>query len=482
MLGSQDRWQEDIFVACPLRDLIPEDHVLRRVDRVLDLAWLREEVADCYSDSLGRPSIDPEAAVRLMLAGFFQGITHDRHLMREAQVNLAIRWFAGYRLHDRLPDHSSLTRIRQRWGPERFRRIFERTVRRCVEVGLVTGETLHVDATLIRADASWQSFVAVHADRVLRDNAGEEAPQDPPPPRRGRPRKNPPKVKKRSTTDPEATLAAPNPLRVPEPSYKEHVAVDSRSGVVVDVHVTTGEVSEGDELTAQIERAETLMGKRPAAVSADGGYGKATVFAWMEDHTIHTVIPPRQPKSKPTRIPLCRFRYDAKHGLVRCPRGRKMHRSTRVDDGWFYSARAHDCRRCPLRSRCVTAGASAKAVLITDGYEALLRARRRFARWSPEERAIYERHRWQVEGRHAEAKHRHGLRRAVRRGLAQVAIQGYLTAAVMNLKRLAALIRLQMARVWRLWGRAGSHAGNLRPPHGAFSAAAIPNRHLALAA
>jgi hypothetical protein len=89
---------------------------LCRVDRVLNLAWLRREVEDCYCLDNGRPGIDPEAALRLMLAGFLLGIVHDRKLMREAQVNLAIRWFAGYQLHDQLPDHSSLTRLRQRWG------------------------------------------------------------------------------------------------------------------------------------------------------------------------------------------------------------------------------------------------------------------------------------------------------------------------------------------------------------------------------
>ena len=97
MQTKTDRWQEDLFVAGPLRDLIPGDHILKRVDAVLDLSWLHEEVRDCYCQDNGRPSIDPESALRLMLAGFFQGIVHDRKLMREAQVNLAIRWFAGDR-------------------------------------------------------------------------------------------------------------------------------------------------------------------------------------------------------------------------------------------------------------------------------------------------------------------------------------------------------------------------------------------------
>ena len=133
MLGRKERRQTELFVAGSLRDVLPDDHVLVRVDCVLDLSWLPREVADLYDAGAGRPSIDPEVAVRLMLAGFLLGIVHDRCLLREAQVNLAIRWFCGYGLHEALPDHSSLTRIRQRWGAERFRRLFERTVEACLD-------------------------------------------------------------------------------------------------------------------------------------------------------------------------------------------------------------------------------------------------------------------------------------------------------------------------------------------------------------
>ena len=112
MLGRKERGQLELFITGSLRGLIPDDHVLVRVDQVLDLGWLRAEVADLYCADNGRPGIDPEVAMRLMLAGFLLGIVQDRRLMREAQVNLAIRWFVGYALHEALPDHSSLTRIR----------------------------------------------------------------------------------------------------------------------------------------------------------------------------------------------------------------------------------------------------------------------------------------------------------------------------------------------------------------------------------
>lgn len=431
MIGKQDRWQEELFVACPLSELIPDDHVLKRVDKVLDLSWLREEVRELYSETQGRPSIDPESAVRLMLAGFFQGVVHDRKLMREAQVNLAIRWFAGYRLHERLPHHSSLTRIRQRWGAERFRRIFQKTVQLCAEAGLVDGETVHMDATLIRADVSWASLTEQHAERVLEENVleGEQA-QD-------RVRKRAGKPKKRSTTDPDATMTtSSNDYRM-EPSFKQHTAVDDAAGVIVDVEVTTGEASEGQRLPEQLEQVEATTGKKVATVTGDTGYAHSSNYALLEERDTEAVIPPQREPRRAKRIPLRRFSYDGKHGLVRCPTGKRLHRASRGKNGWWYRAKAGDCKKCPLRERCVSASAKARSVLIVDGYEALLRARRRRRRWDEATQGIYTRHRWRVEGVHAEAKTRHGLRRAVRRGLANVAIQAYLTAAVINLKRLA---------------------------------------------
>jgi len=170
MLGRKERDQTELFITGSLRQLVPDEHILARVDRVLDLSWLRDEVADLYCIDNGRPGIDPEVAVRLMLAGFLLGLVHDRRLMREAQVNVAIRWFVGYGLHEVLPDHSSLTRIRQRWGAERFRRIFERTVKACIAAKIATGEIVHIDASLIRADVSWESLVQRHADEVDRAN------------------------------------------------------------------------------------------------------------------------------------------------------------------------------------------------------------------------------------------------------------------------------------------------------------------------
>lgn len=467
MIGRQERWQEDLFIAGPLRDLVPEDHVLRRVDRVLDLSWLREQVVELYCEDRGRPGIDPEAAVRLMLAGLLQGIVHDRKLMREAQVNLAIRWFAGYRLTDRLPDHSSLTKIRQRWGEGRFRMIFKKTVNQCAKAGLITGDIAHVDATLVRADVSWESLVERHLDEVQTVNVDDSSPDgngpdDPPPgdqPPSSRSRSG--KPKKFSPTDPDATLATSCKQYRMEPCYKQHTAVDDHAGVIVDVHVTTGEASEGHELEGQLDRVEQATGRAVQTATADGAYAHAANFAMLEQRGTQAIIPPQRIPRNGRTIPAQRFRYDAKHQRVRCPEDRVLVRSARdgQDQGWIYRARTSDCLACARRTQCVSPSAKTRVIRISDGHEALLRARRRHGRWGEREKTLYGRHRWRSEGVHGEAKTCHGLRRAVRRGLWNVRIQSYLTAAVMNLKRLAALLRARCRR--QVWNNAFTHLPRL---------------------
>lgn len=434
MIGNQDRWQEDLFVAGPLSSLIPEDHILKRVDKILDLSWLRKEVSDCYSDSIGRPSIDPESALRLILAGYFQGIVHDRKLMKEAQVNLAIRWFAGYRLHEELPDHSSLTKIRQRWGSERFKKIFHKTVQMCIDAGLVNGETVHIDSTLIRADVSWESLTTEYADKTIRENCLDDDSNEQVS-RTGKP-------KKRSPTDPDATLTTSSCNKRMEPSFKQHTTVDDQSGVILDVKTTTGEASEGKELLEQIERTEQTTGIKVQAVTADMAYAHTENYSQLEQRGTEAIIPVQTSHTKPKHIPISRFKYDARNEIVRCPRGKILRRSSRTDKGWIYRAANKDCGCCPLRSRCIGSTTKARIILITDGYESLLRTRRKWQKPDETIRDKYKRHKWRVEGVHGEAKTQHGLRRAIRRGLANVSIQVYLTAIVMNLKRLAAFLCL----------------------------------------
>jgi transposase len=442
MLGRKERRQPELFVVGSLRQLLPDDHVLVRVDRVLDLEWLRAEVAELYDTDMGRPGIDPEVAVRLMLAGFLLGIVHDRRLLREAQVNLAIRWFCGYGLHEALPDHSSLTRIRQRWGAGRFRRIFERTVRTCIDAGIAKGEVVHIDALLIRANVSWESLAVRHVEAVGREN---EAPAD----ETAKTSRQTGKFKKVCTTDPDASMATTARNRRLEPAYKQHSVVDDERGVILDVEVTTGELNEGQIVESRIDATMGTTGVPIMIATADAGYAYAKVYGALERRGIEAVIPP---KAEPIRspVPMRRFRYDARNDIVKCPRGKILLPQRPVKHGRFFYAKARDCGRCDLAALCLSKGRLNKAIVIGHDYPALLRARRRRERWSDDDRRLYQRHRWRSEGFHGEAKTWHGLARAVRRGLENMRIQALLTAAAINLKRLAAFLLLLSLALTRL--------------------------------
>jgi transposase len=441
MLGHKDRDQLEFFITGSLKQLIPDEHVLVQVDHVLDLSWLREEVADCYCPDDGRPGIDPEVAVRLMLAGLLTGIVHDRKLMREAQVNIAIRWFIGYGLHEKLPHHSSLTRVRQRWGEERFRKIFKRTVEACLKANIATAEVVHIDASLIRANVSWGSLIDRHVEDVLSENQIEtEAEIEVE--REGR---QSGKYKKICATDPDATMATNARNRRLEPAYKQHAAVDDKAGVILDVEVTTGQTNEGEMIEAQVDEVASTTGIDIKTVTADAGYAYAKVYGALERRGIDALIPAKAEPIK-SRVPLRRFRYDAKHDILKCPQGRILRPARPIKHGRFFYSKAKDCSRCPLKGDCLSKGRVNKAVVVGHDYPALLRARRRREQWSAEERRLYQRHRWRSEGFHGEAKTWHGLARAVRRGLANVKIQAYLTAAAINLKRLAAALLALLLR------------------------------------
>ena len=264
-----------------------------------------------------------------MLAGFLLGFVHDRRLMREAQADIAIRRFIGCGLQDRLPDHSSLTRIRRRRrrGEARLRKIFRRTVSACVDAGIAKGEVVHVDATLIRADAGWKSMVDRHADAVASGNgdaAAEEGATDGESKTAGaadgegrkadaRPAG---KRKKAGKTDADASLATSRKGQRPEPCFKQHTAVDDENGVVLDVAVTTGEAGEGDMIEAQVDEVRAAAGQEIGTVTADAGYAFAKVYGGLERRGIDPLIPAKREPAKSRAASPVPLRREARHHEV----------------------------------------------------------------------------------------------------------------------------------------------------------------------
>lgn len=312
---------------------------------------------------------------------------------------------------------------------------------------IAKGEIVHVDASLIRADVSWESLAVRHVDAVAQANEEGRTEE--------RDSRKSGKHKKVCVTDPDASMATNGRNRRLEPAYKQHAVVDDAFGVVLDVEVTTGEINEGQVVLARIDAASKTTGAPIKTVTADAGYAYAKVYAGLEKRQIQAVIPA---KAEPIRspVPLRRFRYDPRNDILKCPRGKILRPTRPVKHGRFFYSRAVDCRGCDLAALCLSKGRVNKAVVVGDDYPALLRARRRRERWSDEDRRLYQRHRWRSEGYHGEAKTWHGLARAVRRGLPNMRIQAFLTASAVNLKRLAAALlasRLLLVGLWKSFGR-----------------------------
>src|SRR5438132_2260608 len=180
MMGSKERHFAPL-INVSLEQLVPQDHFYRHLERTLDLSFVREFVHETYAGG-GRPSIDPMIFFKLQLVMFFEGIRSERQLMRHATDRLSVRWYIGYDLGEPLPDHSSLTRIRERYGVEVFRRFFEKIVEQCQQAGLVWGRELYIDSTKVEANASKDSLKARFAVEAhlanLFEAKGEEVPEE----------------------------------------------------------------------------------------------------------------------------------------------------------------------------------------------------------------------------------------------------------------------------------------------------------------
>lgn len=424
MQSKRERLGYEMTLLPSLEALVPADHQLRRLDKVLDLGFVHEAVRDKYCQDNGRPSIDPEVVIRLFLLQALYGYESVRRLMREVQVNLAYRWFIGYGLEESLPDHSTLSKALDRFGDAVFDALFTRSVSQCQASGLIEGKVLHVDATTIRADL----------------DAGRAKQADPP--------------------DPDARFG-----RFPDgkvrPGYKQHTVADGKHRVVLEVSVTPANVPEHDEAVELVDRALGRLPQPPEAVCADGAYGSGKNAYAFEQRGIRFVTPP--PKGVTYTgvryFSIEQFTYDEGHDEFVCPHGKRLrYAGTEQERGRrTYRARRSDCRACPLKSQCTS---SQRRHLKVTRYHASL-VRLRADSKTASFKTLYRSRAPVIEGVFAESKQWHGLRRARWRSLSKTLVQCLMVATVINLKRLMAAggplpalltlwrhLRLALRRLW----------------------------------
>lgn len=431
--------QEDLFYYGSLDSLVPQDDPFRRLDAVLDLTWLRRETRELYS-STGRPSIDPVVIAKLMLVAYLQGISSERELMRQVQVNLSYRRFIHYRLSEALPDHSNLTRSRQRLGEATVRKVFEYVLQLCLDAGLVGGELESIDSTFVQANASLKSLrprlVAVEAERSAKrlfrvldqqeKQAGEAEDDGPPPPASRRRRRNDVQVSK---TDPDSGIYGRNGIKS-RLGFLVHFAVDRSRQVITGVLTTGAHHNDVSQILPLVDQV-AAQGVSIQAVAADRGYSSGEVYQGLAEREIEAFIPPLDHSvERQGYFGRTDFIYDPEGDRFRCPNGAWLARQTAKSEV-RYRAQGEDCAACPLHGRCTPGRVRSLRI---SPYEPYLAAARRLQATPRARRAAKERQ-FCSERTFAEAKEQHGLRRAHQRGLPNVAVQALLTATAVNLKR-----------------------------------------------
>jgi transposase len=360
MMGRLDQDQGRFFYSFCLDEVVPGDHRVREIAGVLDLSWVRAELAPHYS-TIGRPSIDPVLMVRMLILGYVFAIRSERAICREVQVNLAYRWFCGLSIEDRIPDHSAFTRARN----ERFRdsdllrRVFERVVEACIAEGLVGAEGFAVDASLIVADANKQRSVpgsewskernpeatsrAVREYLATLDDAAFGAASEVTP-------------KFVSPSDPAAqwTGAMRGPAFF---AYADNYLVDVKCGIIMDVEASRAiRQAEVGAAKTMIERTEARFDIKPARLAADTAYGSAPTLHWLvNDKRIAPHIPVID-KSKRDDGTFSReeFTFDRERNVYTCPVGKTLTTTGKIvnDEQLLYRATKRDCDVCPFKMRC----------------------------------------------------------------------------------------------------------------------------------
>ncbi len=487
MMGKKERNFAPL-IQVSLEELVPQDHFYRHLERTLDLSFVREFVQQTYAGG-GRPSIDPIVFFKLQLVMFFEGIRSERQLMRHAADRLSIRWFIGYDFGEPLPDHSSLTKIRTRYGVEVFRRFFEKIVEQCQAAGLVWGKDLYIDSTKVEANASVDSvkprfFVEAHLAHVFSPEAEErsaegeqEESQEGPTPSeyeelsapsplptsrsaeeyealaqrnearhdwiehlgaqdrqvtsRGYHRMADLRV---STTDPDATLM-PTKDGV-DMGYRTHYVVDGgKERIILQALVAPSEVMDNQPMLDLLWRVRFRWKLWPRQVTGDKKYGSEENLVAIEQQGMRAYIPSADVDHRTEFFSSEAFTYDPKRDVYICPARKELHlfAAHSTERSLRYRAYPRDCNHCPLKAKCTT-GKQGRSLCRSVDEEVLDRVRG-YQQTEPYKKALRKRQVW-VEPLFAEGKDWHGMRRFRLRRLWRVNCEALMRAAGQNLKRL----------------------------------------------
>ncbi len=447
MLGEKQR-SEPMFYYVRMEDIVPEGHLLRLVDQYIDFGFIKDKVRHLYSHT-GRPSIDPEILLRMLLIGYLYGITSERRLCEEVKMHIGYRWFVGLSLEDKVPDHSTFSKNRHERFSENdvFQKIFDEIVQQCINKGLLTGKHLTVDSTYIRANASFKSLEPIvvemkpkeYIEKLKEENPVEDKPWEPGEdyPHRGKKISN---ETYRSKTDPDARLSRKSFRATTDLYYAATYVMDNKSRIVLGA--TIGEPDKKTDCDNALQEIRGIKWKyriNVESLGADKGYAAGEFLHNLINENIQPHIPiyEYQRHNHKDIYPRKKFTYDGTKDIFICPEGKELkywgiHKRSRQ---YVYRARKKDCTICPRKAECTKDRARSIGYHI---YEESIDKARQLNK--TKEYRISQRMRKRIEELFGEAKEFMGLRTAKFRRLRFIREQVLITATAQNIKRMVKLL------------------------------------------
>lgn len=457
-----------------LDSLVPQDHLVRKLDKFIDLSFIRQRVAHLYCPDNGRPALDPVVFFKLLLIGYLFGIRSERQIMRDVEVNVAYRWYIGFNLTQKIPDASTLSQTRRRRFNDNtiYQEIFEEIVRLAMKKNMVDGTVLYTDSTHLKANANKNKFInqqvtastqsylseldfAVteerlkHGQKPLKPKSDQDNDQN-----RDQNRDQDPDQQneserasklrniKVSTTDPDSGYMQ----RDGKPKgffYLDHRTVDRKYAIITDTFATAGNVHDSRPYLARLDHQIARFGFDVQAVGLDAGYVTSPICHGLEQRNIAGVMGYRRPNHKAGYFYKRQYVYDTAADEYVCPEGQRLIYKTTNREGYkqYYSDRKQ-CELCPVRLKCTQSKNMTKVVTRHVWEDAKDRMNER--RLSVQGKRLYARRKETVERSFADAKQLHGHRYARYRGLTRVMQQCLMAATAQNMKKIA-------MQLWKLF-------------------------------
>ncbi len=446
MLRKQDSKQSEIEMVI-LEDLVPENHLLRKISKHIDFNFVREKLSPFYCDDNGRPPVDPVVLFKIYFLGFLYGIRSERQLMREIEVNLAYRWFLGYKINEPIPHHSTLSynRLHRFQDSDVFRELFDEIVFLAIRKKLVTGEVLYTDSTHLKANANKKKFEKKDVEGTAKhylDELEEDVNKDRL--RHGKKelkdKAKEPEVKevRVSTTDPESGYMCRD-FKEEGFAYLDHRTVDGKHNIITDVHVTPGNVHDSIPYIERLDHQIDRFGFDVQAVGLDAGYNTVAVCHGLKMRNIYGVLAYKAPSSDKNHIRKKLFEYDSEQDVYICPEGFRLKYQNTGRDGYQqFVSEPEICSKCPRLEEC-TKDRNHRKLIARHVWEED-KAEMDKNRLTKEGMEIYKRRKETVERSFADAKQLHGYRYARYRGIMSVTFQCLMTAICQNIKKIANLL------------------------------------------